>query len=39
MKAVKFMDMRISGLLGYRKGSVGSPMRLLVMESNRKATF
>jgi hypothetical protein len=38
MEVVEFMDIRISAPLGYHKGSVSLPTRLLVMESDRKAT-
>jgi hypothetical protein len=31
------MDIRISILLGYYKGSISLPMKLLVIESNKKA--
>jgi hypothetical protein len=37
VEAVRFVDIRISVLLGYCKGSIGLPTRLLVMESNEKA--
>jgi hypothetical protein len=37
MGAVGFVDIRISALSGYRRGSVGLPTRLLVMESDGKA--
>jgi hypothetical protein len=39
MGVVKFMDIKISASSGYHKGFVGLLIRLLVMESNRKAAF
>jgi hypothetical protein len=38
MGAVRFIDIRISALSGYCKGSIGLPTRLLMMESDGKAT-
>jgi hypothetical protein len=38
MRVIKFVDRRVSVLLRYCKGSVSLSIRLLVMESDRKAT-